>query len=120
LDNGFQSIAQVSSTYSHGEAQTIVENCSNTLILRCSSSENGGTARFARKLIGEREMIRPTVSRTRRTGLCTDPQRSVSRGEQHVTEADVLPAEVEQLPDLSGYLKFASHPAWPKIRLDLN
>ena len=44
---GFQSIAQVSSTYGHGEAQTIVENCSNTLILRCSASENGGTARFA-------------------------------------------------------------------------
>lgn len=114
---GFQSIAQVSSTYGHGEAQTIVENCSNTLILRCAASENGGTARFASKLIGEREVIRPTVSRTRRTGLFTDPHRSVSRGEQHVTEPAVLPAEVEQLLDLSGYLKFASHPAWRRVRL---
>ena len=34
---GFQSIAQVSSTYGHGEAQTIVENCSNTLILQMLS-----------------------------------------------------------------------------------
>ncbi len=114
---GFQSIAQVSSTYGHGEAQTIVENCSNTLILRCASSENGGTARFASKLIGDREVIRPTISRTRRTGLFTDPHRSVSRGEQHVTEPAVLSAEVEQLPDLSGYLKFASHHAWRKVRL---
>ena len=32
---GFQSIAQVSGTYGHAEAQTIVENCGNTLILRC-------------------------------------------------------------------------------------
>jgi hypothetical protein len=32
----------------------------------------------------------------------------------------VLPAAIEQLPDLAGYLKFASHPAWLKIRLDLN
>ena len=117
---GFQSIAQVSSTYGHGEAQTIVENCSNTLILRCSASENGGTARFASKLIGEREVIRPTVSRTRKGGFLMEPGHSVSRGEQHVTEAAVLPAEIEQLPDLSGYLKFASHPAWLKIRLDLN
>jgi hypothetical protein len=117
---GFQSIAQVSSTYGHGEAQTIVENCSNTLILRCSASENGGTARFASKLIGEREVIRPTVSRTRRSGFFVEPHRSVSRGEQHVTEAAVLPAEVEQLPDLNGYLKFASHPAWLKVRLDFN
>jgi len=114
---GFQSIAQVSSSYGHGEAQTIVENCSNTLILRCSASENGGTARFASKLIGEREVIRRTISKTRRSGLFTDPHHSVSRGEQHVTESAVLPAEVEQLPDLSGYLKFASHPAWLRVRL---
>jgi hypothetical protein len=114
---GFQSIAQVSSTYGHGEAQTIVENCSNTLILRCSASENGGTARFASKLIGEREVIRQTVSRTRRSSFFTDPHHSVSRGEQHIVEAAVLPAEIEQLPDLSGYLKFASHPAWRRVRL---
>jgi hypothetical protein len=44
----------------------------------------------------------------------------VSRGEQHVTESAVLRAEIEQLPDLSGYLKFASFPAWLKIHLDLN
>src|SRR5204862_8026184 len=31
---GFQSIAQVSSAYGSGEAQTIVENCGNTLVLR--------------------------------------------------------------------------------------
>ncbi len=53
---GFQSIAQVSSTYGHGDAHTIVENCGNTLILRCSASEGGGTARFASQLIGEREV----------------------------------------------------------------
>src|SRR6185437_13408038 len=35
---GFQSVAQVSSTYGRGEAQTIVENCGNTLIFRCSAS----------------------------------------------------------------------------------
>src|SRR6201994_3901749 len=43
---GFQSIAQVSGTYGHSEAQTIVENCGNTLILRCSASERGGTSSF--------------------------------------------------------------------------
>jgi hypothetical protein len=117
---GFQSIAQISSTYGHGEAQTIVENCSNTLVLRCASSENGGTARFASKLIGDREVIRPTISRTRKGGFFAEPGHSVSRGEQHVTEAAVLPAEVEQLPDLSGYLKFASRPAWLRVRLPRN
>ena len=114
---GFQSIAQVSSTYGQGEAQTIVENCSNTLILRCSASEMGGTARFASKLIGEREIIRQTVSRTRKGGLFAEPGHTVSRGEQHLIEPAVLPAEIEQLPDLCGYLKFASAPAWRRVRL---
>ena len=48
-----------------GEAQTIVENCGNTLILRCSGSENGGTSQFASRLIGEREILRRQISRGR-------------------------------------------------------
>jgi type IV secretory pathway TraG/TraD family ATPase VirD4 len=52
---GFQSIAQVRGVYGDADAQTIVENCGNTLILRCSASEGGGTAKYASRLIGERE-----------------------------------------------------------------
>lgn len=48
---GFQSIAQVSGTYGREVADTLVENCGNTLILRCSASERGGTSEFASKLI---------------------------------------------------------------------
>src|ERR1022692_1346545 len=67
---GFQSIAQVSSTYGQGDAHTIIENCGNTLILRCSGSENGGTSQFASKLIGEREIVRRQIARGRdRAGL---------------------------------------------------
>src|SRR5882762_9600939 len=39
-------------------ANRIVENCGNTLILRCSGSEHGGTSQFASRLIGEREVVR--------------------------------------------------------------
>jgi type IV secretory pathway TraG/TraD family ATPase VirD4 len=59
---GVQSIAQLSSTYGAGEAQTIVENWGNTFILRCLGSEGGGTSRFASRLIGEREVIRRQIS----------------------------------------------------------
>jgi type IV secretory pathway TraG/TraD family ATPase VirD4 len=111
---GFQSIAQVSDTYGHGEAQTIVENCGNTLILRCSASEQGGTARFASRLIGEREVIRTHVTHSRRTG---EWQYSRSSSEQHVTEQAVLPSEIEQLPDLAGYLKLASSSSWLRVSL---
>ena len=112
---GFQSIAQVSSTYGHGSAHTIVENCGNTLILRCSASEGGGTARFASQLIGEREMLRGTVSRSRRH---TELFGSVTRSEHRSVEPAVLPSQVEQLPDFAGYLKYASDPRWQRVRLD--
>jgi type IV secretory pathway TraG/TraD family ATPase VirD4 len=117
---GFQSIAQVSSTYGAGEAQTIVENCGNTLILRCSSGENGGTAHFASRLIGEREIVRQQTSRGRdREALFAARgfRSSTHISEQHVTEVAVMPSELEQLPDLTGYLKTASSRAWIRVAL---
>jgi type IV secretory pathway TraG/TraD family ATPase VirD4 len=112
---GFQSIAQVSTTYGQGDAHTIVENCGNTLILRCSASEGGGTARFASQLIGDREVLRTTTSTSRRAN---ERWESVSRNEHFAVEAAVLPSQLEQLPDLAGYLKYASDPAWQRVRLD--
>jgi type IV secretory pathway TraG/TraD family ATPase VirD4 len=113
---GFQSIAQVSGTYGQAEAQTIVENCGNTLILRCSASEGGGTARFASKLIGEREIRREQVSKSTRPG---EWMSSKTTSEHFVTEAAVLPSEIEQLPDLVGYMKFASHAGWKSVQLQI-
>jgi len=115
---GFQSIAQVSATYGGGEAQTIVENCGNTLILRCAGSEHGGTSQFASRLIGEREVIRRHTARGRdREGLFAPrgARRSTNVSEQHVVENAVLAAELEQLPDLSGYLKTAAAPHWLRV-----
>ncbi len=113
---GFQSIAQVSSTYGQGEAQTIVENCGNTLILRCSASEQGGTAQFASRLIGQRQLLRHQQSRTQQPDKWAS---SITLSEQRVLEHAVLPSEIEQLPDLSGYLKLASRPAWQRVTLTL-
>ena len=118
---GFQSIAQVSSTYGDGPARTIVENCSNTLILRCSASEGGGTARFASQLIGQREVIRPTV--THSTGfegrlLSREVDKGVSYGEEHRVEDAVMASEIEALPDRVGYLKFASRAAWTLVEFE--
>jgi len=110
-------IAQVSSTYGHGDAHTLVENCGNTLILRCSASEGGGTARFASQLIGDREVLRTTVTKSRRL---TEILGSISHGQSYSVEAAVLPSQIEQLPDLSGYLKRASDPAWQPVQLQSN
>jgi len=111
---GFQSIAQVSSTYGSGEAQTIVENCGNTLILRCAGSEHGGTSQFASRLIGEREVLRTAISRSRRA---TEFLPAVTHAEHLSVESAVMSSEIEQLPDLAGYLKLASRKEWLRARL---
>ncbi len=113
---GFQSIAQVRGTYGDAEAQTLVENCGNTLILRCSASERGGTSEFASRLIGKREIIRQ--QKTPNTGLFgggSAAKNSIT--EQHVTEEAVMGSEIEQLPDFAGYLKLASRPEWMRVVL---
>ncbi len=111
---GFQSVAQVSSTYGAGDAHTIVENCGNTLILRCSASEGGGTARFASQLVGDREVMRTTVSTSSRS---TEIFGSRTHSQQIIREPALLPSEIEQLPDLTGYLKHASKAVWQRVSL---
>ena len=113
---GFQSVAQVSSTYGKGEAQTIVENCANTLILRCSASEHGGTSQFASRLIGQREVVRISRSKSRRP---SDFLPSITESEHRQIEPAVMDSEIERLPDLAGFLKLASYPDWLRVTLRL-
>ena len=111
---GFQSIGQVSGTYGGAAADTIVENCGNTLILRCSASERGGTSEFASKLIGQREVMHTTRSTSRRTGEWLG---STTMSEHLKIEPAVMASEIERLPDLEGFLKFASVPDWRYVSL---
>jgi type IV secretory pathway TraG/TraD family ATPase VirD4 len=99
---GFQSIAQVRGINGDANAQTIVENCGTTLILRCSASEHGGTAKFASQLIGERKVIRMQTSKAHH------PDKWFATSEHRSIESAVMASEIEQLPDLVGFLKFAS------------
>ena len=113
---GLQSIAQASTNYGMGPAQTIIENCGNTLILRCSASEGGGTAKYASRLIGEREIVRLVRSVSRSSGPTFGSSHDTrGHSEQTATELAVMAAEIEQLPDRTGFLKFASQPGWMRV-----
>jgi type IV secretory pathway TraG/TraD family ATPase VirD4 len=119
---GFQSIGQVSALYGRGYAQTLVENCGNTLILRCSASEGGGTALFASQLIGQREVLRRHVSRTDArdgTSVLARRRRSTTESDQVIIGPAVLSAEIEQRAD---YAKTASVSSWYRVnfRSDLS
>jgi hypothetical protein len=90
----------------------------NLLILRCSGSEHGGTSQFASRLIGEREVVRRQVARAHDRGGwfgAATARGSTTFSRQQTTETAVLAAEIEQLPDLSGFLKTAASPAWLRV-----
>jgi len=114
---GFQSIAQVRGSYGDTDAQTIVENCGNSLILRCSASERGGTAEFASRLIGKREIIRQQSSLSRPTRWGAGMRQTRTLSEQLAVEDAVMASEIEQLSDLNGFLKLASRPEWRRVAL---
>jgi hypothetical protein len=59
-------------------------------------------------------MLRTTVSKSRRYA---DLLGSVTHSEHFSIEHAVLPSQIEQLPDLTGYLKHASDPEWRVVRL---
>ena len=88
-----------------------MENCGNSLILRCSGIEGGGTSRFASELIGDREIVRAEFSHGRsHPTFLSRGSSSVSESvtHRHVTEAAVMTSQIEHLPDLVGLLKLDS------------
>lgn len=110
---GFQSFAQVKQVYGEG-AQTIIENCGNLLLLRAGASEDGGTAKLASELIGEREVERDDISRSRTRGRFTT--RSMSMQTKRSVEDVALASEIMQLQNLEGFVKRATRAGWVRVR----
>jgi hypothetical protein len=110
---GFQSFAQVKQVYGEG-AQTIIENCGNLLLLRAGASENGGTAKLASELIGDREVERDDISRSRTRGRFTT--RSMSMQTKRSVEDVALASEIMQLVNLEGFVKRATRTGWVRVR----
>jgi hypothetical protein len=59
-------------------------------------------------------MIRESVSRSYHP---REWRATKTTSQHHVTESAVLPSEIEQLPDLQGYLNVASQPRWIRVQL---
>lgn len=109
---GIQSIAQVRAVNGDAEAQTIVEQFGTQLVLRCGASEGGGTADFASDLLGEREIERIETSTSHNRG---QDGASTTTSYHRQLERAVLPSQVTQLPDLSGYLRISGRTEWLKL-----
>lgn len=110
---GFQSFAQIKQIYGDG-AQTIIENCGNLLILRCGGSDGGGTARLASDLIGDREIERDDISRSRTHGR--HASRSTSTQTRRSIDDVALASEIMQLNNREGFVKRATGAQWRRVR----
>jgi hypothetical protein len=85
-------------------------------LLGLGGRRHGGTARFASRLIGEREVLRLSNSVSRSSGGALGADRDThGTSEHHATEFAVMAAEIEQLADRSGFLKYPSQPAWMRV-----
>jgi hypothetical protein len=127
----FQSIGPLTEIYGRGFSGAVIENASNTLILRCSDSgeRSGGTAQFASSLIGQREVLRTTSSTSETQGSSLQHGLRIAPGTNRskvsgtntapVVEPAVLPAQIEGLENLKGYVHSHGTPFWSRCTLPL-
>jgi type IV secretory pathway TraG/TraD family ATPase VirD4 len=111
---GFQSIGPLASIYGDGIAAALVENTGTKLILRCSASEGGGTARFASDVIGQRDVWRQSTNSGTQTHI-QGVNQSQGSSLSLATESAVLASEIEKLADLNGYLRSPSVEYWARV-----
>jgi len=98
---GFQSIAQVRASYGHEEAAAAPRKAAARL-----DSPHGSSA--------SARSSAPQVSRSRQPDEWLSSQTT---SEHHVTEHAVMPSEIEQLPDVAGFLTLASLPSWRRVNI---
>lgn len=98
---GIQSISQLRDRYGEHGAQTILSCLSTWLVLRCADAD---TSEYMSKYIGEVE-----ITRTHRGSSSSDSGESTSWNEQQSTQRAILPSELQQLPNLHGFVKLAGN-----------
>ena len=101
---GYQSASQIREIYGKDGAESVLGCTGNTLILRTPDPE---TADRLSRQIGdvERERQQQSVSKSSTRGHGRSSNVSVTTVTE--TRRAVLPAEIQELPDLCGYLQIA-------------
>lgn len=129
---GFQSLGPLVHIYGPGISSALIENCRSTLLLCSSAGAQHGlsTCDFAAKLVGEREVLRTERNTSKSTGSSFSPasltrfapgsNRGTNAGSttRRVTEPAVMPSQIEQLPDLHGFVHSHDSPFWSRCTIE--
>lgn len=109
---GLQSTAQLEEIYGANEAQTL-RSCFRSLVVLSGAKSDPKTCEDMSRALGEHEVERMSYS-------TTSDSRRTSRNRQIRVDRErvVMPAEIASLPDLVGYVSFASDYPIAKLKLD--
>jgi hypothetical protein len=106
---GTQTEVQVSKIYGNEDTQILLQGTMTKLMLRCGDPQ---TAETMAKLIGKQEKSEIITNHSRSSGsFGKSPTKTVNQVEQRRETFAVLPSEIQNLPDLDGYLKIDGIPA---------
>ncbi|MDO9534004.1 MAG: type IV secretion system DNA-binding domain-containing protein [Bacillota bacterium] len=108
---GIQGVPQLRERYGRDGSQTMLSCLGSQLVLRASDAE---TADLMSKMLGEHEIQRVTHS----TGK-SDGGRSQNSQEQIATTRAVMASELQNLPDLAGYLNVVGDHPTARIKLEI-
>lgn len=113
---GIQTVAQMISTYGREQAQTLLACLGTWLALRVNDAE---TAEYMSKYLGDEEIRRVVQSGGTSSKSLEASSKSDNWTEQHATQRAVLPSELQNLPDLYGYLNITGDLPFCPVRLPL-
>jgi type IV secretory pathway TraG/TraD family ATPase VirD4 len=100
---GFQAVSQLHSIYGRDRTVTLLSAPATKLILRSDEAE---TAEWASRTLGQREVVRLQMTTLTGPSLYRD---GFNLQPHQTLERVVLPAELQKLPPLEGYLCIAGY-----------
>ena len=100
---GIQDVGQLEKIYGRESRQTIINACGTSFILRVSDPT---TSKYLSDKIGQCVINVPQESFS--MGV-TDFRDGVNLSKVEKTEPLILPSELQNLPDLTGFVKFVGH-----------
>jgi type IV secretory pathway TraG/TraD family ATPase VirD4 len=100
---GFQAVSQLYSIYGRDRTVTLLSAPATKLILRSDEAE---TAEWASRTLGQREVVRLQMTTLTGPSLYRD---GFNLQPHQTLERVVLPAEIQKLPALEGYLCIAGY-----------
>lgn len=118
---GYQVIGPLNELYGPNMVAALVENCHNTMVLKCGGKGDDGTSAYAASLLGKREVAKTQRQSSASGGTQGDGSQhsgwSTSETTSDAIEDVLLASEVQGFPILSGVCHAPGFNFWSHFSL---